>query len=135
MITRELEPRESRPTILIVDDHDVLLNSLQAWISQQFPDREVLAVENGEDAVRVAHDRLPGIVIMDLMLPNMSGMEAIAHIKAFLPTAGVIAITAQDADEFRRGATQAGADAFVHKAELHRKLLPAINYLLDRPVA
>jgi len=68
-------------TILIVEDHDTLRETLRKWLSTTFPDCVFFDAKKGEDAVDLAEAEKPDIVIMDIGLPGISGIEATRQIK------------------------------------------------------
>lgn len=116
--------------VLIVEDHDGVRKSLWEWMRIAFPQYPLLEATTGEEAVAVAQAMSPRLVIMDIGLPGMTGIEATQRIKAAVPTAMVVMLTIYD-DAVRRGnAAAAGADAYVTKAKVQIELLPVLNRLL-----
>lgn len=118
--------------ILIVEDHDTLRESLKKWLSTTFPDCVFSNVKNGEDAVDISKLQKPDIVVMDISLPGMSGIEATRRIKHMLPEVQVIILTIHDAPEYRKDADEAGAYAFVPKHKMYEKLIPLITNIISR---
>ena len=101
--------------ILIVDDMAVVRNSLST-ILQLSDDFEVVGeARNGLEAVRAAESIRPDVVLMDLEMPDLGGLEATQRIKEQNPDIGVVIITIHDSARARREAAQVGADAFVGK--------------------
>lgn len=117
-------------TILIVEDHNTLRESLRKWLSALFPDCTFFDVKNGEDSVDTAKAEKPDIVIMDIGLPGINGIEATRHIKHSLPEVQVIILTIHDAPEYRKDAVEAGAFAFVPKHKMYEELIPLISNLM-----
>ncbi len=73
---------------------------------------------------------MPDIVLIDLAMPQVSGMEAILRLRAAWPKIGIIALTLLDTNGYRQAALTAGADGFVAKDNLNTKLLPAIRQVM-----
>jgi DNA-binding NarL/FixJ family response regulator len=88
-----------RITVLIVDDHSVVRQGVRAFLETQADLRIVGEADSGEDAVRQARDLIPDVVLMDLVLPGISGVEATREIKRISPRTQVIVLTSYFADE------------------------------------
>jgi two-component system invasion response regulator UvrY len=123
----------AKPTILIVEDHNALRDSLRRWLSSIFPDCNFLEAKTGEDAVALAPDRLPDIVIMDIGLPGINGIEATRHIKGSVPKTHVVMLTIHDVADYKTDASAAGADAYIPKHAMHSELIPVVTKLLSQP--
>lgn len=119
---------KSRPIrILIADDHPVVCLGLLAIVNLQ-PDMTVVGqATNGIEAVQLARQHSPDVVLMDLRMPEMNGVEAIAAIRAERPQNAVIVLTTYQGDEDIRKALAAGAQAYLLKGMSHLKLLEAIR--------
>lgn len=116
-----------RATILIVDDNQ-RLRTLIRRLSTQEPDLQVVGeAEDGVEAIRLAHQLLPDIVLMDLVMPRVNGLEAMLQIKIEHPETKVIIMTVHTEDAYRRTAEANGADAFLLKKTLMTALLPTIR--------
>jgi DNA-binding NarL/FixJ family response regulator len=81
----------------------------------------------GEEALTLAQDLQPDIVLMDLAMPGLSGLATIPLLQVMLPEVGIIALTVLDTNGYRQAALAAGADDFVPKANLDTDLLSAIR--------
>jgi len=117
-------------SILIVEDHDTLRDSLKKWLTASFPNCAFFDAKNGEDAVDIAKAKKPSIVIMDIGLPGISGIEATQQIRDALPETQVIILTIHDAQDYRKDAVHAGAFAFIPKHKMYEKLIPLISNLM-----
>lgn len=116
--------------ILIVEDHEGVRNSLREWMQLSFPQYPLLEATTGEEAVAMAQAMSPRLVIMDVGLPGMTGIEATQRIKAAVPNAIVVILTIYDDAVRRANAAAAGASAYVSKSMVQTELLPVLNRLL-----
>ncbi len=104
-----------RITVLIVDDHSVVRQGVRAFLETQADLRIVGEADSGEDAVRQARDLIPDVVLMDLVLPGISGVEATREIKRISPRTQVIVLTSYFADEHIFPVLRAGAISYTLK--------------------
>jgi DNA-binding NarL/FixJ family response regulator len=101
--------------ILIVDDHGVVRQGLRMYLTLD-PELEVVGeAANGEEAVRLAHELAPDVMLMDLLMPVMDGIAATAAIRRELPDTEVIALTSVLEDSAVYGAMRAGAIGYLLK--------------------
>ncbi len=113
--------------VMIVDDHPVVRFGLSAIIGLQ-PDMMVVGeAGTGEEACAICEARPPDIVLMDLRLPGMSGVEAIRSLRKSFPRLRFIVLTTYDGDEDIHRALDAGAQAYLLKAMSHAELANAIR--------
>lgn len=113
-------------TLLIVDDNP-RLRALIRRITTQKPALQVVGeAEDGAEAIRLVHLLRPEIVLMDLVMPRVSGLEALRRIKAERPETKVIIMTVHTEEAYRRTAEANGTDAFLLKKTLMTALLPTI---------
>jgi len=117
-------------TILIVEDHDIMRRSLRDWLEVAFPQCHVVEAASGEEAVAIARAKSPQLVLMDIGLPQMNGIEATRQIKAAMPAVQVVMLTIYEDDAYRADAAAAGASAYVPKRMMHTELLPTLAALL-----
>lgn len=116
--------------ILIVDDHPGVRKSLREWLELSFPQYQLLEAASGEEAVSMAQATSPCLVIMDIGLPGISGIEATESIKKAVPSTQVVMLTIYDDEDYRGHATAAGASAYVAKRNVKTDLLPVIKRIL-----
>src|SRR6478609_2259538 len=113
--------------VLIADDHPVVCLGLLGIINGQ-PDMTVVGqARTGVQAVALARKHSPDVILMDLRMPGMSGVEATAAIRAERPESAVIVLTTYQGDEDIRRALAAGAQSYLLKGMSHLKLLDAIR--------
>jgi DNA-binding NarL/FixJ family response regulator len=115
--------------ILIADEHDVMRQDFNAII-EGHPGWEVCGVaSNGREAVEKAGELRPHVVVIDLMMPELNGLDAARQIKRQLPATEILMFTAHQTEELIRNAFEAGVKSFVLKAEAPQFLVEAIESL------
>jgi DNA-binding NarL/FixJ family response regulator len=119
------------PHILIVENHQGVRHSLREWLELSFPGYELLEATSGEEGVTLAQAMSPCLVIMDIGLPGMNGIEAAQSIKAAVPTTRVVMLTMFDDEAHRADAVAAGVSAYVPKRKVQTELLPVLSRLLE----
>ena len=113
--------------VLLVDDHAVVRQGLKMFLGLD-PDLEVIGeAENGEDAIRLTRDLNPDVVLMDLLMPVMDGIDAIGYIRREFPDTEVIALTSVLEDEAVIKAMRAGAIGYLLKDTQAEELRRAIK--------
>jgi len=113
--------------VILVDDHPVVRFGLAAIIGLQ-PDMAVVAeAGSGEEACTVCAKQPADVVLMDLRLPGLSGVEAIRAIRKSYPKLHFIVLTTYDGDEDIHKALEAGAHAYILKGMSHNELVNAIR--------
>ncbi len=116
--------------VLVVDDHSLLRTGVANIINQE-PGFEVVAeAANGRDAIDAFVAWRPDVVLMDLRMPEMEGVEAVRRIREIDPQARVIVLTTYDADEDIARALQAGAKAYILKDIAAAALVACIHDVL-----
>ena len=113
--------------VLIADDHPIVREGLAAVVGQE-PDMEVVGqASNGAEAVAEAGILRPDVVLMDLRMPEMDGVQAILKIKEDAPDMGIIILTTYDTDEDVFKGIEAGARAYLLKDSPPEEVLNAIR--------
>ena len=116
-----------RIRVLVADDHPVVRTGLAAVIAQE-ADLEVVAeAENGARAVALFWDHQPDVVLMDLRMPGMDGVEAIRTITSEFPAARILALTTYEGDGDIRRALEAGAQGYLLKDMLLTEVITAVR--------
>ena len=112
--------------ILIAEDHAILREGLRALLSAT-PELEIIGeAEDGQEAISLARQLKPHLVLMDLNMPNINGTEAMRAIRRHNPAIKVIALTVHKTEEYVRATLDAGASGYVLKDDTHHDLLTAI---------
>jgi DNA-binding NarL/FixJ family response regulator len=113
--------------ILLVDDHTVLRQGVKVLLNLD-PELEVIAeANNGADAVKLAHQHKPDVVLMDLMMPVMDGLSAITIIRRELPETEIVALTSLLEDNIVTEVVRAGAIGYVLKDASSDELTKAVK--------
>ena len=113
--------------ILTVDDHPLLRSGIAALLTTQ-PDMSLMAeASNGKEAVEKFRAYRPDITLMDLQMPEMSGLDAIIAIRGEFPESKIIVLTTYSGDVQVLRALKAGARAYLLKNTLHKELLQTIR--------
>jgi DNA-binding NarL/FixJ family response regulator len=117
--------------IFIVEDHTLLRAGLRALLSQD-PELEIIGeADNGRDAIRAIGSLAPDLVLMDLSMPGMNGIEAMMDIKRRNPDTRVLVLTIHKTDEYIHESLRAGADGYILKDATHDELRVAIRSVLN----
>ena len=113
--------------ILIVDDHPLLREGIAALVGGQTDMTLVAECSNGREAVQAFRTHRPDVTLMDLQMPEMSGLDAIGAIRGEFPDARIIVLTTYSGDVQVVRALQAGARAYLLKNMVHKELLDTIR--------
>lgn len=113
--------------ILIVDDHAVVRQGLRMFLDLDSELEIIGEAENGQQAVKLAHALQPDVILMDLLMPVMNGIDAITTIKSALPQIEIIALTSVLEDSSVVGAVRAGATGYLLKDTQADELIRAIK--------
>ena len=117
-------------SILIVEDHEKVRRALRKLLELKFSQYQVIEASSGEEAVTLTLAEAPQLIIMDITLPGMSGIEATRRIRATSSSPPVVMFTVHEDDIYRQEAEDAGAIAYVAKHALQSELLPQLSALL-----
>lgn len=122
---------KEKKRVLIVEDHTLLRAGLKALLSQDAEIEIIGEAENGRDAVRMVATLAPDLVLTDLSMPGMNGIESIVDIKRRYPSVRVLVLTIHKTDEYIFEAMRAGADGYILKDASHDELRIAIRSVLN----
>ncbi len=113
--------------VLLADDHVLVRQGIRQFLAQA-PDVEVVAqADNGAAAVQLVQELQPDVAVLDIHMPQMTGVEATRRIKQHFPAVRVLILTAYDDDPYIRALLQAGADGYVLKTERAEVLVQAVR--------
>ena len=113
--------------ILLADDHDILRQGLQMLLGMQ-PDIEVVGeARTGREAVRLAHELHPDVVVMDITMPDIDGLEACRRIRSEAPESQVLMLTMHESEEYFLQALRQGAAGYLVKKAAPTELHMAIQ--------
>jgi len=117
------------PRVIVVDDHAVIRRGVQG-ILQASPEWELCGeAENGQEAIKLAESVKPEIIIMDVSMPGLNGLEATRIIHNILPDTKVLLLTLHSSSELVRSAFRAGARGYVLKSDAEHELVRALSVL------
>ncbi|WP_100445627.1 response regulator transcription factor [Glycomyces xiaoerkulensis] len=129
------EPTGQTTTVLIVDDHDLIRKGLRHAFDRD-PQFEVVGeADTAAEALRQATSLMPSVVIMDLRLPDGSGLEATRKLRKTHPSMGIVVLTMYAGDDQLFGALDAGASAFVPKSAPSSDVVSAARHASSNPTA
>jgi DNA-binding NarL/FixJ family response regulator len=112
--------------ILLADDHDVVRRGLRALLEAK-PGFEVCGeARTGREAVNLTQELKPDVIVMDISMPELNGLDATLQIRKVMPTAKVVIITQHDSEELVRQVANIGARAYVLKTDSERDLVGAV---------
>ena len=114
-------------TLLLVDDHEVVRRGVRAFFGAH-PEFEVVAeADSGAAAVKLAEEHIPDVVLMDLIMPGMDGVEATRQVKNISPRTQIVVLTSYHEDKHIFPALQAGAVSYVLKDVKMEELAEAVQ--------
>jgi DNA-binding NarL/FixJ family response regulator len=121
---------DNQTRIFIAEDHAILRDGLRAMLSTH-PGFEIIGeAEDGREAIRGIEHSNPDLIILDLSMPKMNGMEAIGEIKKISPEIRILVLTIHKSDEYILPVLEAGADGYMLKYDTQAELLTAIKSIL-----
>lgn len=113
--------------ILVADDHPVVRHGLRTLLGSR-PQWEIIdEAEDGIEAVEKADRLQPDVILLDVSMPRMDGLEACRRIRQIVPKAEVLIVTQHDSPQMMREAVRAGARGYVVKSDAARDLLAAVD--------
>jgi DNA-binding NarL/FixJ family response regulator len=128
-----LSPRQI-PT-LVVDDSPAFLHALCSFLQEQPNLKVVATARDGPEALTLALTLQPELVLMDVQMPGMSGVETASQIGRQCPATCVVMVTGLDAPELRQACLKCGARGFIHKDDLRQELLPLLQQVFGATAA
>jgi DNA-binding NarL/FixJ family response regulator len=126
-MAREVNMSGEAIRVLLVDDHAMVRQGLRSYLSTYYRDIEVVGdAGSGEEALQAVHTLSPSVVVMDINMPGLNGIEATARIKQTHPHVGVVGLSMHVDEDYRRAMTTAGATALISKGAVLEDLYDAI---------
>jgi DNA-binding NarL/FixJ family response regulator len=120
------------PRILIADDHEVARRGIRSLL-ESHPGWEVCGeAKDGRDAVELATTTKPDLILLDIGMPNLNGLEAARQILARTPDVAILILTMHDSDNVIREVLRAGARGFLLKSDAGRDLVAAVDALYNQ---
>lgn len=113
--------------ILVVDDHPLIAEGIAGLLALQADMKLIAEAGNGREAIRQFRLHCPDVTLMDLQMPQMSGLDAISAILGEFPEARIVVLTTYEGDVQALRALKAGARAYLIKDSLHKELLATIR--------
>src|SRR5271168_4621097 len=118
------------PRVLIVDDHAFIRRGVQT-ILHSFPEWEFCGeAENGKEAIRLAAELKPELIIMDVSMPGLNGIEATRAIRKTQPDVKIVLLTLHESAELLRSAFRAGARGYLLKTDAEQELVKALTVVI-----
>ena len=113
--------------VLLAEDHTIVRKGISEFVQRE-PDMEVVGeVGDGEEAIKMTAELQPDIVVMDIVMPNLNGIEATKRIKELYPSVAVLILTAYDYDQYIFALLEAGAAGYLLKGARVSELIDAIR--------
>lgn len=119
--------REDSIRIVVADDHPLIRRGVRAVLSTTEDIQVVGEAEDGRQAVDLYRALQPGIILLDLQMPNLDGIEAIRQIRQDFPQANILVLTTYSGDAQALRALRAGALGYILKSNLHNELIEAVR--------
>ena len=113
--------------LMLVDDHDVVRTGLKTFLDTQDGMQVIAEADNGDAAIRLAKELVPQVIVMDITMAGLDGMEATRQIKAARPECKVLALTVHADEQYFFQMLAAGAEGYVTKQVAAEELVEAIR--------
>lgn len=130
----------SKTSVILVDDHPLFRQGLRRVLEKEDDLEVIMEISDGEEALRLIKQLMPDVVVMDINLPHMNGLQVTRDLKQVAPEVAVIMLTAYHDDEQIFHSIRAGAAAYFPKDVTPRRLVEAVrqvsqgNYVVDDEV-
>lgn len=122
---------EDKKRIVIVEDRTLVREGLRLLVTSNEQYHIVGEAEDGHAAIKIAGEVQPDLILMDLSMPRMNGMDAIREIKKLCPDTRILVLTVHDSEEFIVASLEAGADGYILKDASKAELMMAIKNVLE----
>lgn len=125
-----------RLRVLVVDDNEIVRRSISQILRSQADIEVVCEAVDGADAVRKIREHQPDVVLLDITMPGMSGLEVAETIKVEFPSVHVLIVSQHDSRGFQWAALAAGVSGYIIKSNVGRDLVPELRRIQSlRPSA
>lgn len=121
---------ETTIRILVVDDYEDWRNHVRQLLQTRPEWRVVCEVVDGAEAIEKAGELKPDLILLDIGLPKLNGIQAACRIRQVAPNSKILFLTIDNSLDIQQAALNSGAEGFVHKARSLSQLLPAIDKVL-----
>ncbi|MGC9396718.1 MAG: response regulator [Anaerolineae bacterium] len=118
---------ENRIRVLLADDHAVVRKGIRQFLEESGDINVIAEASNGAEALRLAEEHQPDVAVLDIRMPEVTGVEATQRIKAHFPDVKVLILTSYDDDPYVFALLQAGADGYVLKTAGGDELVRAVR--------
>jgi DNA-binding NarL/FixJ family response regulator len=116
-----------KTTILIADDHPLIRDGIMQLFMKEADFEVVGQAADGEEAIKLTDEKSPDVVVMDIEMPNLDGLEATKQIKNTHPETSVLVLTVHDDEEYIAAILEAGAEGYLLKTTYGKELVQAIR--------
>ena len=113
--------------LLLVDDHEVVRRGVRSLLLERSGCEICGEAIDGQDAVEKARELKPDLIVMDVSMPRLNGLEATRRIHSFLPMCEVLILSQHESPEMARQALKAGARGYVVKSSISKDLISALS--------
>ncbi len=117
--------------ILLADDHDIVRDGIKMLLEDEVGFEITAEAENGKEAIKACKEHDIDLIVMDISMPEMNGIEATEKIKEEFPAIKVLALTMMDEDQHIRQMIEAGASGYILKSSDKIELVDAITTILE----
>lgn len=114
-------------SVLMLDNNERFLNTAKEYLSEQDFIQDIFITLSDAEALRIAKDKKPHLILLDVLLPGRNGIDLIPSFREKSPQSKIIMLTLWDMNGYRDSAQSAGADDFVAKRAMTDSLLPAMK--------
>ena len=118
--------------VVLADDHQMVRQGIRQFLEEEGDIEVVAEAENGVEVLRLVEEHRPDVAILDIRMPEMTGVEATRQIKAEFPQVRVLILTAYDDDPYVFALLKAGANGYVLKTRSSEELVRAVHAVFER---
>lgn len=119
-----------KQTICIAEDHTILREGLRALLSSNEDFEVICEAQDGLEVIQCVQKHLPSILLLDISMPRLNGLEAIGEIKKRWPETKILVLTMHNIEEYILAALESGADGYLLKGATQQELMTAIKTVL-----